>query len=93
MIEKGGVDLCVDDPGYDVDVTIYSDLLSLTQIYIGDLTLSRARSSGKIKVCGPRELTQSMPRWFARSKFADDNPLPVSEAPRVRLTGKVTITS
>lgn len=88
VIEKGGVDLCVDDPGYEVDMTIYSNLLTLTQIYIGDLTVSRARSSGKIKVYGPRELTQSMPRWFARSKFADDNPLPVSEAPRVSLPAR-----
>ena len=78
LVEDGTVDLCVDDPGYEVDVTIYSDLLSLTQVYVGDLSVSRAISSGKIKVCGPRSLTQSMPRWFARSRFADDNPRPAA---------------
>jgi DNA-binding HxlR family transcriptional regulator/putative sterol carrier protein len=77
VVEGGEVDLCVDDPGYEVDVTIYSDLLSMTQIYIGDLSVSRAISSGRIKVHGSRALTQGMPRWFARSRFADDNPRPI----------------
>ena len=80
VIENGAVDLCLEDPGHEIDVAIYADLLTLTQIYIGDLTINRARSLGKIKVIGPDELVRIMPRWFARSKFADVNPLPVEES-------------
>lgn len=84
VIEDGAVDLCLEDPGHEIDVSIYSDLLTLTQIYIGDLTIERARAMGKMKVCGPGELLRSMPRWFARSKFADDNPLPVMDESRAQ---------
>lgn len=78
VVQNGEVDLCTDDPGYEVDVTIYSDLLNLTQIYIGDLPISRAISTGRVVVSGSRVLTQSMSRWFARSRFADDNPRPAA---------------
>jgi DNA-binding HxlR family transcriptional regulator len=78
VVQNGEVGLCMDDPGYEVDVTIYSDLLSLTQIYMGDLPVSRAISTGRIVVSGSRVLTQSMSRWFARSRFADDNPRPAA---------------
>ncbi|HET6756755.1 MAG TPA: helix-turn-helix domain-containing protein [Burkholderiales bacterium] len=78
VAENKTVDLCLDDPGHEVDISLYTDLLTLTQIYIGDTTLTRARDMGKVRLYGPRELTATMPRWFARSKFADDNPLPAA---------------
>ena len=75
VIRDGTVDLCLDDPGYDVDVVMTTDLRSLTQVYIGDLPLDRAYTAERIDIQGPRELVRDMPRWFARSKFADDNPI------------------
>jgi DNA-binding HxlR family transcriptional regulator len=75
VAENGAVDLCLDDPGYEVDVIMTTDLRSLTQVYIGDLPLARACAEGRIEVQGPRALLRGMPRWFARSKFADDNPI------------------
>ncbi|MEO6064685.1 MAG: helix-turn-helix domain-containing protein [Lysobacterales bacterium] len=75
VLEAQEVDLCLEDPGHEVDITVITDLLSLTQVYIGDLALEHARSTGRMKISGPRALTQSMPSWFARSRFADDNPL------------------
>ena len=75
VLEGKEVDLCLQDPGHEIDITLMTDLLSLTQVYMGDLSLERAQSTGRIKILGPRALVQSMPDWFARSKFADDNPL------------------
>jgi cell division protein FtsX len=43
---------------------------------MGDESLEHARAVGKVKLHGPSELTRGMQRWFGRSKFADDNPLP-----------------
>jgi len=57
---------------------LYTDLLSLTQIYIGDLSLECARSKGKVQLDGPSALTCSMSSWFARSRFAADNPRPTA---------------
>ena len=78
VLEAQEVDLCLQDPGLEVDITLMTDLLSLTQVYMGDLSLDRARSMGRIKILGPRALIQSMPNWFARSRFAEDNPLSVT---------------
>ena len=71
VLEKGHVDLCLDDPGFPVDIYLFTDLLTLTEVFIGEASFSGGLSSGKIIVDGPCSLTRSMPRWFARSKFAD----------------------
>jgi DNA-binding HxlR family transcriptional regulator len=89
VADNGTVDLCLEDPGHEVDIELFTDLLTLTQLYIGDLSLERARLTGKIKLYGPAELVRRMPSWFARSKFADDNPLsePAIAAPRQAVSG------
>ena len=76
VLEHGAVELCIDDPGFDVDIEIEVDLLTLTQVYIGDLAFADARASGRLRVRGPADLTREMHRWFARSHFADVNPRP-----------------
>jgi DNA-binding HxlR family transcriptional regulator len=75
IAEDGAVDLCLDDPGHDVDLWMSTDLRSLAQIYIGDLPLARACADGRVEISGPRGLVRGMPHWFARSKFASDNPI------------------
>jgi DNA-binding HxlR family transcriptional regulator len=71
VVDRHGVDLCLEDPGYEVDVALTTNLVTLTRIYLGDMTFGAATQSGKLKVSGPRELTRALPTWFARSKFAD----------------------
>jgi hypothetical protein len=78
IVTHGTVDLCWDDPGCDVDVSLHADLRTLTQIYMGDLSLRRARELGKAEVHGAKNIVSGMPTWFPRSKFADDNPQPVT---------------
>ena len=77
VVDGEGVDLCWDDPGREIDIGLSADLLTLTQIFMGDLSLTRARDLDLITLDGPRDLVGSMPDWFPRSKFADDNPLPI----------------
>jgi DNA-binding HxlR family transcriptional regulator len=80
LADRSKVELCwQDDPGYDVDISIFSDVLTLTQVFIGDLSLDKARSLNRLEVQGTRELVRTMPDWFPRSKFADDNPMPVAQ--------------
>jgi len=74
VIDNGDVDLCLEDPGHEIDLMLATDLLSLTRVYIGDRTIGDAIASGAIRVEGPRALTRTLPQWFARSKFADIEP-------------------
>jgi len=78
VVKRDTVELCWDDPGCDVDLSLHADLLTLTQIYIGDLSLPRARALGKVEIHGAKDLVGGMPSWFPRSKFADDNPCPIT---------------
>ena len=70
VLEHQSVDLCLEDPGFDVDILLNTDLLTLTRIYIGDTNFTEAVVSGKMVVDGPHSLTTDMWRWFARSQFA-----------------------
>jgi hypothetical protein len=74
VVDRDGDDLCIDDPGHEIDITICTDLLTMTQVYVGDTTFRTGMSSGRIKVHGPLALTRTLPQWFARSKFADTKP-------------------
>lgn len=76
VLAHGEVELCTGDPGFDVEIEIDVDLLTLTQVYIGDLGFADARAGGRLRVRGAAELTREMHRWFARSRFADVNPRP-----------------
>jgi DNA-binding HxlR family transcriptional regulator len=78
VVENRKIDLCLDDPGYEADISLFTDLLTLAQIYMGDLSLERAQSKGKIQLEGPSALLRGMSSWFARSRFVNDNPLPAA---------------
>jgi DNA-binding HxlR family transcriptional regulator len=80
VLDGGAVELCTDDPGFDVDIEIHATLLTLTQVYIGDLAFDDARARGVLRVRGTQALTRDLHRWFARSAFADVNPRPVAPA-------------
>jgi DNA-binding HxlR family transcriptional regulator len=79
VLDGGAVELCMDDPGFDTDIEVQVDLLTLTQVYIGDLAFVEARKRGRLRVHGPQALTRDMHSWFARSRFADINPRPAAD--------------
>jgi len=89
VLEKGHVDLCLDDPGFSVDIYLSTDLLTLTEVFMGDASFAGGLSSGKIIVDGPCSLTRSMPRWFARSKFADTKSAQADQRPARQRSGTV----
>lgn len=71
LAENNDIDLCIDDPGFDCDVIFSSDLKTMTQLWLGDTTLSNAQSSGKLAVRGAINLTEHIPEWLVFSGFAD----------------------
>ncbi len=74
VIEKGEVDVCLDDPGHDVDVSVYADLRTLTEIFMGDLPLGRAISNERITLVGDSQLIKTMPKWLGLMPFAHIGP-------------------
>jgi len=71
VIGSSKVDLCLDDPGFPIDSYLFTDLLTLTEIFMGEVSFAQATSSGKLIMEGPTSLTRSTSRWCARNKFVD----------------------
>lgn len=70
VLASDDVDVCDADPGFDVAVTVLTDLRTLTLIWRGDLGWTDALRSGELKVVGQRELCAALPEWFTLSPFA-----------------------
>ena len=68
--DPGEVELCIKDPGYEVDLYVVSDLATLTQVWLGDLGLAEALAAARIELDGERALRESFRHWFALSPFA-----------------------
>lgn len=69
LLERGEVQLCLLDPGFDVDLSVRTSLRTLTEIWLGDLDLSRALAGGALQLDGPRELTRAFPTWLRFSEL------------------------
>ena len=70
VVDDGEVDLCLEDPGRDVDVTLTCDLRAMTQIWMGDISLVQARVRGLLKVAGASALVHNLGKWLGPSPFA-----------------------
>lgn len=70
VITDDGVDICLKDPGYDVDLFVQTRLKTMTQIWIGDMTVSKARRDKLLNLSGNTKLKNSMPEWIGRSVLA-----------------------
>ncbi|MEN8166409.1 MAG: helix-turn-helix domain-containing protein [Pseudomonadota bacterium] len=64
------VDVCVKDPGKEVDVYFTTDLRTMIGTWMGDIPYRTAISSGQLKLVGPRALTRNISSWMNDSIFA-----------------------
>jgi DNA-binding HxlR family transcriptional regulator len=70
ILERPNVDVCLKDPGFEVDLVVDSDLAALTKVWMGDARLDDMRRAGLIRLVGLRELVRAFPAWLALSGFA-----------------------
>ncbi len=89
VVDDGDVDMCIDDPGFDVDLYVTTDLRTLTKVSIGDIPAREAVRSGAIELHGARQLAAGFDRWMGFSPFANvaRPPKPLRTA---GLTGRLT---
>lgn len=64
------VDLCSVDPGFEVDLYLSTDLRTMTEIWMGYTTITRAKEQGKLFISGNRQLETTMRSWLSLSPFA-----------------------
>lgn len=62
--------LCLVDPGFDVDVTLATDLRSLYRTYLGHQSLMTAARSGEVEISGSRPAVRALFGAFHQSPVA-----------------------
>jgi len=69
--EKGAVDICITDPGLEVDLFVETDSRTVTLVWYGDMALRRALDDGLIELHGPRRLCEAFPSWLQLNLLAE----------------------
>jgi DNA-binding HxlR family transcriptional regulator len=71
VVERGDPSVCLSDPGFDVDVTISTDLRSLYQVWLGRRDVHDAVRRREVRFDGPSALTRRMPDVMRLSPTAE----------------------
>jgi len=70
VIDDRQVDVCLKNPGQDVDLTLTTSIRTMAMVYLGQLQPDSAVRSGAIDLGGSRALARTFPAWCPRSPFA-----------------------
>lgn len=72
LIQDGEVELCLSDPGYEVDLYIMTTVREMGRVWIGQRSLARAVDSDAIRLHGRRDLTRQLSSWLLLSPVAEE---------------------
>jgi len=70
VVEPAGPSVCMSDPGFEVDVTMSSDVNSLYQVWLGRIPVREAVARGQLTFIGPTALVRRMPNVLELSPVA-----------------------
>jgi DNA-binding HxlR family transcriptional regulator len=74
VIEGDEIDLCVNDPGKDIDVYFTCSVKTLTNIWMGYSTYRKAAKDNLITIVGDDYLTRDISVWLKNCELFDDLP-------------------
>jgi DNA-binding HxlR family transcriptional regulator len=69
--EDGRCELCLKEPGFEVDLYVLASLRDMIYIWRGDLSLRAALESGRLEAHGSAQAVRALPRWLGVSALAD----------------------
>ena len=92
VLEPSDVSVCLQHPGFDVDLEVRVDTATLYRVYLGRAELGGAMRAGKLTLNGPRDLQRGFGRWFAWSAFAPAS-VPRESAGRTAAAGVSSLPS
>lgn len=70
VLTKADVDLCVKDPGFEVDIHIDARIDAMVRVWLGDTKWHAALRDGSVRITGPRDLVKAFPSWLLLSHYA-----------------------
>jgi len=81
LVKNENIDLCLKDPGKDVDVYFTCTIRTMHDVWMGDRTYRDAIKSGDLYVHGEPSLTRNISSWLRPSIFGESKraPLPATD--------------
>jgi DNA-binding HxlR family transcriptional regulator len=70
VLERSDVSVCLQHPGFDVDLEVRVDTATLYRVYLGRAELGAAMRARKLTMSGPQAVQRAFGRWFVWSAFA-----------------------
>jgi hypothetical protein len=70
LSEGNEADLCMTDPGFEVDLFIATDVRTMTAVWMGAISLESAMASEALQAHGPTDLRRRLNTWLGLSAFA-----------------------
>ena len=70
VLEPSEVSVCLQHPGFDIDLEVRADTATLYRVYLGKVALGDAIRMQELTMSGSRALQRGFRRWFAWSAFA-----------------------
>jgi putative sterol carrier protein len=74
VLEAEKRELCVDNPGKPVDLTIATNVRTWAEIWAGDTSLSQAKAEGRLELQGTPVLAKTISAWLRAGVFAEIRP-------------------
>jgi DNA-binding HxlR family transcriptional regulator len=70
VFDRGDVELCVNDPGFEPDLTVHAETEAFVRWFMGQLSWGAVLRAGRVSIDGPRGLARAFPSWTGRSRYA-----------------------
>jgi DNA-binding HxlR family transcriptional regulator len=71
VVAESETDLCINDPGKDIDVYFTTTVKTMADIWMGDNTYKKAIKDGDLKLVGNKTFTRNVTTWMTNSVFTD----------------------
>jgi DNA-binding HxlR family transcriptional regulator len=70
VLQRPEVDLCLFDPGYEVNLEIEAEVEALARVCLGHAGLLEAMRAGRVEVHGAPRHRNALPSWLGVTRFA-----------------------
>jgi len=70
VLDGPNTDLCIRDPGHEIDLRVAGHLRLVTRIWLGQAGIAAALADGDLTLDGDRAEVAAFGKWFALSHFA-----------------------
>jgi len=70
LLERSQADICIEDPGFEVDLYVDAEVAAMAKVWLGDASFEALVRSRELALAGSREIAQLFPTLLMLSRFA-----------------------